>query len=162
MDLQGKSSTQEKPGANQVNRCAIAIIFSSAGAAFGTAKSGIGIAGIGPYKPELITRSLLSVVMSGILAVYGLVVSVLVSSDLTPDSSYSLYKGFMHLGCGLTVGFASLAAGYAIGMVGDEGTRQLMKENRLFVGLTLILIFSEVTALYGLIVALILNSKASS
>lgn len=37
-------------------RCAAAMILSSAGAAIGTAKSGIGIAGIGTFKPELIMK----------------------------------------------------------------------------------------------------------
>ena len=36
--------------------CAAAIILSSAGAAIGTAKSGVGIAGIGTFKPELIMK----------------------------------------------------------------------------------------------------------
>ena len=69
------------------------------GAAFGTSKAGIGIAGLGTFKPELIMKvcflnmlscpykltyflkSLLPVVMSGIIAVYGLVVSVLIAGS---------------------------------------------------------------------------------
>lgn len=69
-----------------------AMAFSSLGSAIGTAKSGIGIAGVGVYKPELIMKSLIPVVMSGIIAVYGLVVSVLIAGDLGPDQSYSLFK----------------------------------------------------------------------
>lgn len=142
-------------------RCAAAIILSSAGAAIGTAKSGLGISGIGTFKPELIMKSLIPVIMSGILSVYGLVVSVLIAGDLNPTESYSLFNGFMHLACGLCVGFAGLAAGYAIGIVGDEGVRQLMLQPRLFVGIVLILIFAEVLGLYGMIIALILNTKGS-
>ena len=71
------------------------------GAAYGTSKSGIGIAGLGQFKPELIMKvrhlpraplyilssqcirrqSLIPVVMSGIIAVYGLVVSVLIAGN---------------------------------------------------------------------------------
>lgn len=141
--------------------CAAAIILSAAGAAVGTAKSGIGISGIGTFKPELIMKSLIPVIMSGILSVYGLVVSVLIAGDMNPTESYSLFNGFMHLACGLCVGFAALAAGYAIGIVGDEGVRQLMLQPRLFVGIVLILIFAEVLGLYGMIIALILNTKGS-
>ena len=137
------------------------MMLSSAGAAIGTAKSGIGIAGIGTFKPELIMKSLIPVVMSGILAVYGLVVAVLIAGNLNPNESYSLFNGFMHLACGLCVGCASLAAGYSIGIVGDEGVRQLMLEPRLFVGIVLILIFAEVLGLYGMIISLILNTKSS-
>lgn len=100
--------------------------------------------------------------MSGILAVYGLVVSVLIAGDMSPDDDYSLFSGFMHLACGLCVGLSALAAGYAIGIVGDEGVRMFMLQPKIFVGMVLILIFAEVLGLYGLIVALILNTKATA
>ena len=59
--------------------------------------------------------------MSGILAVYALVISVLIASDIKPppEKQYSLFAGFMHMGAGLSVGLSGLAAGYAIGIVGD-------------------------------------------
>lgn len=100
--------------------------------------------------------------MSGILSVYGLVVSVLIAGGIAPNQDYTLFNGFMHLSCGLAVGFACLSSGYAIGIVGDEGVRQFMHEPRLFVGIVLILIFAEVLGLYGMIVALILNTKGSA
>ncbi|KAK1990993.1 hypothetical protein LX36DRAFT_663714 [Colletotrichum falcatum] len=115
--------------------------------------------------------------MSGIIAVYSLVISVLIAQDLTPPSagSYSLFKsvlppvagggeiptpgrrsfadrwnsGFMHLACGLSVGLTGLAAGYTIGIVGDKGVRSYMEQSRIFVGMVLILIFGEVLGLYG-------------
>lgn len=55
----------------------------------------------------------------------------------------------MHLACGLSVGFTGLAAGWAIGIVGDKGVRSFMQQNRVFVGMVLILIFAEVLGLYG-------------
>jgi len=142
---------------------ASAMIFGSIGAAFGTAKAGIGIAGVGTFRSDLIMKSLIPVVMAGIIAVYGLVVAVLISGDIGPPSeqNYSLFNGFMHLAAGLSVGLAGLAAGYTIGMVGDAGVRSYMQQSRVFVGMVLILIFGEVLGLYGLIVALILNSKSS-
>ncbi|CAJ0871716.1 10843_t:CDS:2 [Entrophospora sp. SA101] len=54
------------------------------GAAYGTAKSGIGIAGAATFKPELIMKTLLPVIMSGILAVYGLVMAVLITGSSPP------------------------------------------------------------------------------
>jgi len=64
------------------------------GAAYGTAKSGIGIAGVGTFRPDLIMKCLIPVIMSGIIAVYSLVVSVLISQDLTspPEVNYTLFK----------------------------------------------------------------------
>jgi V-type H+-transporting ATPase proteolipid subunit len=37
-----------------------------------------------------------------------------------PEGDYSLFHGFMHLACGLSVGLTGVAAGYAIGIVGDS------------------------------------------
>ncbi|KAI9883205.1 MAG: v-type proton ATPase 16 kDa proteolipid subunit 2 [Watsoniomyces obsoletus] len=141
---------------------AFAMIFGCIGAAYGTAKSGIGIAGVGTFRPDLIMKSLIPVVMSGIIAVYSLVISVLIAGDIgpPPGQTYDLFTGFMHLAAGLSVGLTGLAAGYAIGVVGDMGVRSYMQQSRVFVGMVLILIFGEVLGLYGLIVALILNTKS--
>eukprot|EP00835_Amoeboradix_gromovi_P007095 NODE_1056_length_1637_cov_0.062419.p1 type:complete len:162 gc:universal NODE_1056_length_1637_cov_0.062419:639-1124(+) len=140
--------------------CAVATIFSCFGAAYGTAKSGVGISAMGVMRPELIMKSTVPVIMAGILAVYGLVVSVLISGRMTKVMTLS--DGFIHLGAGLAVGLSGLAAGFAIGIVGDAGVRGSAQQPRLFVGMVLILIFAEVLGLYGLIVALIMNSKANA
>lgn len=83
------------------------------------------------------------VIMAGIIGIYGLVVSVLISDGLKQDG-YALFTGFIQLGAGLAVGLAGLAAGFAIGIVGDAGVRGTAQQPRLFVGMILILIFAEV------------------
>ena len=85
---------------------------------------------------------------------------MLISNDLKQSSS--LFTGVVQLGAGLSVGLAGLAAGFAIGIVGDAGVRGSAQQPRLFVGMILILIFAEVLGLYGLIVALLMNSKATT
>jgi V-type H+-transporting ATPase 16kDa proteolipid subunit len=80
--------------------------------------------------------------MAGIIGIYGLVVSVLISDGL--KQMMPLYTGFIQLGAGLSVGLAGLAAGFAIGIVGDAGVRGTAQQPRLFVGMILILIFAEV------------------
>lgn len=140
-----------------------AMIFSALGAAYGTAKSGVGIAAMSVMRPELIMKCIIPVVMAGIIAIYGLVVAVLIAGKLsTASSGYGLYEGFVHLGAGLSVGLSGLAAGFAIGIVGDAGVRGTAQQPRLFVGMILILIFAEVLGLYGLIVAIYLYTKTSS
>jgi V-type H+-transporting ATPase 16kDa proteolipid subunit len=88
------------------------LIVSGIGAAFGTAKSGIGIAGVGTFRPDLIMKasyctftststftdnlalkSLIPVVMSGIIAVYSLVIAVLIAGDMEPPpgQKYDLF-----------------------------------------------------------------------
>ncbi|EIM86165.1 V-type ATPase [Stereum hirsutum FP-91666 SS1] len=126
---------------------------------YGTAKSGVGISAMAVLRPDLMMKNVVPVIMAGIIAIYGLVVAVLISSNLEPIMP--LYQGFVQLGAGLSVGLAGLAAGFAIGIVGDAGVRGTAQQPRLFVGMILILIFAEVLGLYGLIVALIMNTKAA-
>lgn len=56
---------------------ASAQIFAVLGAAYGTAKSAVGIASMGVMRPELIMKSVIPVIMAGIIGIYGLVVSFL-------------------------------------------------------------------------------------
>jgi len=54
------------------------------GAAYGTAKSGVGIASMGVLRPDLIIKNVVPVIMAGIIGIYGLVVAVLVSDGRIP------------------------------------------------------------------------------
>ncbi|VDN05835.1 unnamed protein product [Thelazia callipaeda] len=139
---------------------ASAQIFTVLGAAYGTAKSAVGISSMGVMRPESIMKSVIPVIMAGIIGIYGLVVAMVLKGKVTKASAgYTLDKGFAHLAAGLTCGLCGLGAGYAIGIVGDAGVRGSAQQPRLFVGMILILIFSEVLGLYGMIVALILSTS---
>lgn len=43
-------------------------------------------------RPDLIMKSIIPVVMAGIIAIYGLVVAVLIAGKLEQPAKYSLYK----------------------------------------------------------------------
>merc|ERR1719502_45866 len=116
---------------------------------------------MGVLRPELMMKSIIPVVMAGVLGIYGLITSVIINEKLNEPAKYSAYQGFAHLGAGLTVGMSSLAAGLAIGIVGDAGVRANAQQTKLFVGMILILIFAEALGLYGLIVGLVVASTAS-
>ena len=137
---------------------ASALCFANIGAAYGTAISGAGICSMGISRPELIIKSVIPVIMAGILGIYGLIVSVILKTKI--NDNYTYYEGFKHLTAGLCCGLCSLGAGVAIGIAGDAGVRALGKQSRIFVGMMLILIFAEALGLYGLIVSLILASKS--
>lgn len=51
----------------------------------------------------------------------------------------TLAGSFIQLGAGLSVGLAGLAAGFAIGIVGDAGVRGTAQQPRLFVGMVRLL-----------------------
>ncbi|KAJ9550151.1 hypothetical protein OSB04_014196 [Centaurea solstitialis] len=140
---------------------AAALVFSCMGAAYGTAKSGVGGASMGVMRPELVMKSIVPVVMAGVLGIYGLIIAVIISTGINPKAkSYYLFDGYAHLSSGLACGLAGLSAGMAIGIVGDAGVRANAQQPKLFVGMILILIFAEALALYGLIVGIILSSRA--
>ncbi|KAL4579525.1 hypothetical protein LXL04_015675 [Taraxacum kok-saghyz] len=98
---------------------ATALVLSCMGEAYGTAKSGVGVASMGVMRPELVMKSIVPVVMAG-----------------------------AHLSYGLACGLAGISAGMAIGIVGDAGVRANAQQPKLFVGMILILIFAEALALY--------------
>merc|ERR1712176_1678795 len=100
-----------------------AIVFANLGAAYGTAKSGVGICSMGVMRPDMVMRSIIPVVMAGVLGIYGLITAVIINGKFTAPGSYTQFEGFAHLGAGLTVGLSPLAAGMAIGIVGDTGVR---------------------------------------
>ena len=149
------------------------------GAAYGTAKAGIGISTMGVLKPDLIVKSIVPIVMAGILGIYGLIVAVILiqncnSISLTYSQRFRSKLGphsyetrlsiprFRHLLWLLISGNQDSdiqAAGFAIGVVGDVGVKANAIEPQMFVGMILILIFAEALGLYGLIVAIILSQS---
>ncbi|KFY01218.1 hypothetical protein V490_01015 [Pseudogymnoascus sp. VKM F-3557] len=135
--------------------CAAAIVFTCFGASYGMAKSSIGIMASSILRPDLIVRNLMPPILAGILSIYGLVVAVIISGDL--KEQLPIYSAFLQLGAGISVGLCGLAAGFAIGIIGDGGVRGVAQQPKLFVAMILILIFAEVLGLYGMIVALMLK-----
>ena len=137
---------------------ASAISLANLGAAYGTAKAGVGICTMGILKPEKIIKAIIPVIMAGILGIYGLIVAVILVQKVNDHAGYDYEKGFQHLTSGLCCGISAWAAGIAIGIAGDAGARALGQQDKVFVGMMLILIFAEAIGLYGLIVSLILTS----
>merc|ERR1711959_876087 len=141
--------------------CACALVFACLGAAYGTANSGVGVANMGVLHADMVMKSIIPIIMAGVLGIYGLIVAVLLGSSISGDEpyGYASYSGYSALAAGSCCGMAGLSAGIAIGIVGDAGVRANARQPKLFVGVILILIFAEALGLYGLIVALILSSN---
>nr|PVC54670.1 vacuolar H+-ATPase subunit [Theileria orientalis] len=148
-----------------------AMVFSNLGAAYGTARSGVGISSMGVMRPDLVMKSIVPVIMAGVLGIYGLIISIVITTNFSilcqllnnldgKPGEYSHFSGYSHLAAGLVVGLCSLAAGLAIGIVGDAGVRAHAQQTRLFVGMILTLVFAETLALYGLIIGLVVAMKA--
>merc|ERR1712144_68449 len=105
---------------------------------------------MGVMHSDMVMKSIIPIIMAGVLGIYGLIVAVLIGSGITGDKPYN-YSSYS--------GYAALSAGLAIGIVGDAGVRANARQPKLFIGVILILIFAEALGLYGLIVALILSGN---
>ncbi|KAF1742790.1 hypothetical protein MXB_5047 [Myxobolus squamalis] len=112
---------------------ASAVALTAIGSAYATAKAGVAVAAISVMRPELTMKSLLPVIMGGIVAIYGLVVAIVLLSSAS----------------GICVGICGIAAGMAIGIIGDAGLRAFAQQQRLFIGLIVLLVFAEVLGLYA-------------
>lgn len=83
------------------------------GAAYGTAKAGTGISSISIWRPSVVMKSLIPVVMAGILGIYGMIVAVIISqkgtntaNSVKKDGSYNYRFGYSHMASGLVCGFS--------------------------------------------------------
>uniref|UniRef100_A0A915KPL2 V-type proton ATPase proteolipid subunit n=1 Tax=Romanomermis culicivorax TaxID=13658 RepID=A0A915KPL2_ROMCU len=136
-----------------------AISLSVIGAAYGTAKCMIGMAAVAPKKPQLILKSLVPMIMAGVLGIYGLVCAVLIVSNIESPPQYNMYSGFLGFGSGLAVGVCSLAAGFAIGNVGEAGIRSAAMRPQMYATIVLITGFAMVAGMYGMVISLIQSAK---
>ena len=73
------------------------------GAAYGTAKSGVAVASLGVMNPQLVMKSMIPVVMAGVIGIYGLIVAVIIVGQIpkqvtSPD--YCAKIGYAHFGSG--------------------------------------------------------------
>jgi ATP synthase proteolipid subunit len=59
------------------------LLCTDIGAAYGTAKSGVGISSMGVMNPGLVMRCIIPVVMAGVLGIYGLIVAVIIQGSST-------------------------------------------------------------------------------
>ena len=136
---------------------ASAVFFANIGAAYGTAKASIGIANLGMVDQSKILRSLIPVIMAGILGIYGLITSVLMVNKAKDADAKD---GFKIFSAGLCCGLSALASGLAIGVAGEAGVRAYAQTEGIFVGMILILIFAEAIGLYGMIIAIIMSTSS--
>ncbi len=162
---------------------ATSVILSNVGAAVGTYKSAIGIAHLGIVHPSGVVKNLLSVIMSGVVGLFGLILAIVIASNVTPPTedgyrTYSEFNAWRDLSAGIICGVTCLAAGWSTGVAAEAGITatgmraafNIGKANRVFgggldgdegdaakiyVSNVTILSFASAIALYAFIAALI-------
>jgi V-type H+-transporting ATPase proteolipid subunit len=79
------------------------MVLSSWGSAWGTWRAGLGLCHMGVDHPAGVIKSIVPIVMAGVLGIYGLIVAVIITQSVVAPSqndhanTYSSYNGYTHV-----------------------------------------------------------------
>ena len=116
--------------------------------------------------PRIRTKNLISIIFCEVVAIYGVIMSIIFSSKLAyvpEDQLYTgsnYYTGYAVFWAGLTVGMCNLICGVSVGINGSSAALADAADPTLFVKVLVIEIFSSVLGLFGLIIGLLVSGKA--
>jgi V-type H+-transporting ATPase proteolipid subunit len=147
---------------------ALCIGLSVVGAAWGILITGSTILGAGVRAPRIRTKNLLSIIFCEVVAIYGVIMSIIFSSKMDavtgPDaySADAYYTGFSLFWSGITVGMCNLVCGVSVGINGSGAALADAADGTLFVKILVIEIFSSILGLFGLIIGILVSGKANA
>ncbi|KAI9103194.1 hypothetical protein DFS34DRAFT_607793, partial [Phlyctochytrium arcticum] len=163
----GKFLTDTSPYMWALMGTAMTVGLSVVGAGWGIYITGASLLGAAVRTPRIRTKNLISIIFCEVVAIYGLIIAIVFSSklndaELQPGMEYTrsaYYAGYSLFWGGLTVGFANLFCGIAVGITGATCATADAADAQLFVKVLVIEIFGSIIGLFGLIIGLLMTSK---
>lgn len=135
---------------------AVSIIASAGSAGWAIANCAPSLASVTSEKPELGSKLLIAIVLGEALAIYGLLIAFMIISRLPAVTTEA--AGFRALMAGIAMGGAAAGASIGISYCGPALMTATVEKPESYTINILGLVLSEALAIYGLLIAFMLNT----